>query len=329
MIFYKTKKEEDPYYKLWKTGKWLFPVENAAKFDFPLTVSVEVTNRCSSNCLFCSRRLMQRVEGDMSMDCVEKIIMESSKHDAAVRHGGWGETLLHPQIEDIIEMSKKWNVLTTIFTNGFPLTENMAKSFIKSGLDEIRFSTTGFTEDQHNHIRKGSDYQRDIVEKIKMVHKLKKEMKSNKPYLTLYATVLNYDDENFIANMDKYFKYFLNYVDKVDVDLTNFSRVKLLHQAKEHYTKQSIVQEYKPCVDLFLKLIVHWNGDFFVCDEPYNFDETYFLGNINKGQKIEDGWKSKKMQKFRNDLAFQSNHANYNLCKDCFANTTKWDIKSY
>ena len=117
------------------------------------------------------------------------------------------------------------------------------------------------------------------------------------------------------------------WIKKVDIDLTGFSRVKHLYHAKDLYKKQTI-RKRKRCLDLFLKLIVHWNGDFFVCDRLWDYEETYFLGNLNKGQKIEDGWKSEKIKKLRNELSFDTNHENYSLCKDCFSNTNKWENKN-
>ncbi len=327
MLFFKTKKEEDPYYKIWKSDKWLHPIENADKFRFPMTITSEPTNYCTNKCLFCSRQLMKRELGYMTLECMENLIRECSKHGAAVRHGGMGEPLMHPQIEEMVALSNKYKVLTTIFTNGTNLTEENARSFIGNGLDEMRFSSSGISAEVHNFIREGSDYKKDFDEKLKMVHRLKKEMKSNKPYLTVYATVLDYKDETFRANIDRYVKYYLNYVDKVDIDLTGFSRVKHLYHAKDLYKKQTI-RKRKRCLDLFLKLIVHWNGDFFVCDRLWDYEETYFLGNLNKGQKIEDGWKSEKIKKLRNELSFDTNHENYSLCKDCFSNTNKWENKN-
>lgn len=330
MIFYKTNKEDDPYFStIWKTPQWLDPIKNAKIIKFPKTITNEVTNRCNSRCIFCSRQLMEREEGDMSLSCVEGILKECSKHSAAIRHGGWGETLMHPRIVDIVELSKKYNVLTTIFTNGILLAEENVRSFIKSGLDELRFSTTGMTESEHNYLRRGSNYIKDFAEKVRMVSNLKKEMKSKKPYLTIYKTVINYDETIVKDNINEFVSSYLEMVDKIDIDLTNFHRVRHLDHVKGVSKRQKVLRDNQFCVDLFITSIIHWNGDIFACDEPYNFEEKYYLGNINKGESIENGWNSEKINMLREKLSYSLEYSNDGLCKDCFISTTKWDDKEY
>ncbi len=330
MIYYKESKEEDPYIGLWRRKEWLYPFENINRKVFPLIITVEPTNVCQNKCLYCSRQLMSREFGFMKLEIIEKIAQEAGKHNAAIRHGGFGEPLLHPQIADIIEICKRYGVLTTIFTNCNRLTEELMRSFIKSGLDEIRFSSSGITAEEHNRIRRNSNYQRDFDEKLEMAYRIRKEMKSRKPFFTIFTNVLNYEDDNFKNSVEYYRDKYIKYADKIDIDLTMFSRVKELEHVKELYAQQTIIEKYKPCVTLFHKVIIHWNGDVFACDIPYNFEESHFLGNmLNDGFSIEDAYNSPKINELRSNLSFNLNHKQYKLCKDCFSGTNKWDNKDW
>ena len=71
MIWYKTNKENDPYSQLWSREEWLYPIENAYKMEFPLIITVEPTNACQNRCLYCSRWLMNRKMGFMSLETME------------------------------------------------------------------------------------------------------------------------------------------------------------------------------------------------------------------------------------------------------------------
>jgi len=326
VIYYKTKREDDPYWELWSRKEWLYPLENAGTMRFPLIVTVEPTNRCQNKCLYCSRQLMQREFGNVDLKIMEKITAECAKHKAAIRHGGFGEPLLHPEIEEIIKISSKYDVLTTIFTNGMELNEKMIESFIKNNLGEIRFSSSGITSEIHNRIRRNSDYDRDFHEKIKMAFRIRERMENKRPFFTLYTNVIDYNDEEFKHNLEQYKDTYLQYVDKVDIDLTMFSRVKHLDHVKDLYEKQTLDEQYKYCVGLFLKVIVHWNGDVFACDKLYNYHQDYFLGNLNDDDfTIEKGFGSEKMKWLRENMSFSMNHVQFEFCKDCFSNTTKWD----
>jgi radical SAM protein with 4Fe4S-binding SPASM domain len=328
MIYYKTDRKDDPYIDLWATDQWLYPLENAAYMKFPLIVTVEPTNACQNRCLYCSRQLMNRKLGFMSLEIMEAIAKETGMHGAAIRHGGFGEPLLHKNITDIVAICKKNNVLTTIFTNANLLTEDMMRSFIDSGLDEIRFSSSGISREEHNRIRQNSDYERDFDSKLRMAYEIREKMNSKRPFLTLYSNVIDYDSQIFQDNIEKYKKKYIQYADKVDIDLTMFSRVKNLDHVKELYKKQKVKEVHKNCVTLFLKVIVHWNGDVFACDRVYNYEPQYYLGTIlEDGFSIECGYKSDKMAELRQKLSFSMNHDQFELCRDCYSNTSKWEKK--
>lgn len=325
MIWYKTQREDDPYNKLWAQDEWLYPVENAENISFPIIVTVEPTNVCTNKCLYCSRRLMDRKIGYMSLETMELIALEAGNFDAAIRHGGFGEPLLHPEIAEIVAICKKHGVLTTIFTNGTLLDEKMMRSFVESGLDEIRFSTSGIDPEVHNTYRKGSDYKKDFDEKLKMADDVRKELGSNKPYFTVFSNVIDLEDKNFVEKVDEYAAHYLQYADKIDIDLTMFSRVKGFEDVSQLYDRQKVKEVHKACVDLFLKVIVHWNGDVFACDKAYNREEDFYLGTIGKeGFTIADGFVSEKIKSLRKNVSFALNHEYYYLCKDCYSCTTKW-----
>lgn len=325
MIYYKTVRDEDPYFELWSRDTWLQPIENADKILFPLIVTVEPTNKCNLKCLYCCRQLMDRRQGHMSLAVVERIAAECAKHKSAIRHGGFGEPLFHPEIVEIIHIIKSHGVLTTIFTNGAYMNEAMARAFIECGLDEIRFSSAGISEVEHDAVRQKSDYAA-FWDSIKMVDRLKREMGSGKPYLTLYSHVLDYGADEFRSNLDAYVQNALRYVDKVDIDLTMYSRVKELDHVRELYKKQTIAESYRPCVELFLKTIVHWNGDVYACDMPYNVEPGFLLGNLGDPDfTLEKGVNSARQRKLRQDMCFDTKHADYPMCRDCYSNTIKWD----
>ena len=326
MIWYKVNHNKDPYRELWSRKEWLNPIKNAASIKFPLIITVEPTNICQYKCLYCSRQLMNRKEGMMSIETMELISKEASEHHSAIRHGGFGEPLLHPGIVDLIRVNKENKILTTIFTNGNLLTEDMMREFVDLGLDEIRFSTSGITPETHNEIRKKSDYHRDFEEKVKMAYEVRGKMKSKYPFITVYSNVIDYQSKIITENIESYKSKYMLYADKIDIDLTDFSRVKHLEHVKELYKSQRINEEYKPCVILYLKVIVHWNGDVFGCDCVYNFEDKFYIGTIGKDNfTIEKGYLSPKMQELRKQLGFSLNHNQFELCKCCYANTNKWD----
>lgn len=324
MIYFKTIPEDDPYYSLWHSKEWLHPFDNLNTLKFPRILTVEPVNICQNDCVYCSMNIMDRVTGVMSLDTMKKIAFEASEHGASIRFGGFGEPLINKDFPEFIKICKENEVRTTLFTNGKLLNEENMKKFCEYGLDEIRFSGSGMDKETHERVRVGSDYEKDFKEKIIMADNIRKKMNTNKPYFTIYTHVYSYDDESFKKNKQEYIDFYMNYVDKIDIDLTNLSRVKEIDEVKEHYDKQTIKQVYKPCVTLYHKFIIHWNGDVFACDIPYSFQEEYFLGNLNDNISMYDMYHSDKIK----DLRIKTQNLEHNdlpLCKDCYSNTNKYD----
>jgi radical SAM protein with 4Fe4S-binding SPASM domain len=260
----------------------------------------------------------------MSLEVMGRVADEAAQYKASVRFGGFGEPLLHRGISKLVEQCKARNIRTTIFTNATPLNKDMMEEFCILGLDEIRFSSSGITPEEHNDIRRKSDYEKDFKEKILMAHEVKRRINTVKPYVTIYTNVFDYGRENFEKQKAEYVSYYLNYVDKIDIDLTNLSRVKELEEVKAYYPKQTIEQKYKPCVTLYHKFIIHWNGDVFACDIPYDFEEAYFLGNLNDNVSMFDMYHSEKIKNLRR-MTETFQHEHLKLCKDCYSSTYKYE----
>ncbi len=121
-----------------------------------------------------------------------------------------------------------------------------------------------------------------------------------------------------------YVSNYLGYVDKIDIDLTNLSWVKDLDDVKAYHPMQTIAQQYKPCVTLDDKFIIHWNGDVFACNTPYNFEDVYFLSNLHGDTTLFDMYYSEKIGKLRAQTA-ELRHGQLPLCQDCYSNTNKYE----
>ncbi len=324
MIFYRTIKEDDPYYFLWSSDEWLHPFENRHKLIFPKIITVEPTNYCTNDCLYCVRQLMYRKKGFMSLDIFKKIVDESAEYNAAIRYGGFGEPLMHKKIIEFVKMCNNKKLVNTIFSNSKLLNEKIIHQLSENELTEFIFSSAGLTPESHNTIRKNSDYKNDFLSKIELFASIKEKYGYKKPYLKIYTNVFSYNEPDIEKKLYEYKNFFLKFVDKVDIDLTNFSRVKHLDKIKNYYEKQDVKEIYKPCVTLYHKFIVQWNGDVFACDMPYNFEEDYFHGNI-KTTTLKKCYDSEKQNFFRR-MTEDLKHSELKLCRNCFSNTNKYEI---
>ncbi len=107
----------------------------------PERLSVEITTRCNLKCEICPKQSpnYHQLEMDMSLETFKKLIplMPSLK---SIVLSGIGEPLVHPYLEDLISLCKKYMEPHTSIgfqTNGVLLTEEKMSELIRAGLNKI------------------------------------------------------------------------------------------------------------------------------------------------------------------------------------------------
>ena len=85
-----------------------------------------------------------------------------------------GEPLIHPQIVEIVKLTKKYNFHCGFTTNGFLLSKTLTHQLIEAGIGPLAFSLDTLNKEKYNKIQSGGDL--GIVEEnIKYFNKVFKE----------------------------------------------------------------------------------------------------------------------------------------------------------
>ena len=129
---------------------------------------IEPTNSCNLKCQTCIRRSWNVKEGFMDFHLYEKVIQSAEKVPTfeKVSFWGWGEPLLHPHIVDMIAVAKRTGVITQVISNGMVLTEDLAESLVRAGLDSLIISIDSPDTGEYAQIRPGADLTR-IIDSIR------------------------------------------------------------------------------------------------------------------------------------------------------------------
>lgn len=321
-------KARDQFRVIYESPQWLFPYEHRSALRFPFILTVEPTNHCNNDCLYCSRQMMRRPKGFMALETMERIAREASQQSTpvAIRFGGMGEPLLHPKFVELVRIAKSYGRLTFTFTNGAALTEARMQQLIEAGLDEIRFSSAGLDAATHNEIRLKSDYHRDFLGKLQMARRLRDRLPARRPYLSVltHALVRGENDTDAAA---RYADVLLQWADKVAIDLTDYTHVQDLERAKPYFTASGVDRVYRPCVELLLRKAIWWDGTVICCDTSWDADDPRLvLGNLTRGDTIAGCYASEKMARLLADLGQEPlKHAEYAVCRRCFRVTDRYE----
>ena len=318
MLFKNPKsKRENPFRKIYENPefKGVLRYKNKPR-DFPFLVDIEITNHCNLNCIFCDRQTMKRPKGFMEEKVFKKLVDECSKFGASIRFIRWGEPFLHPKIIDFSKYAKSKGLLVHITNNGLVIKENDMKALVEIGLDSLIFSFQGVTKQQYQLMRNNHRYD-ELKENIFKMVKLRGN--KEKPFIHISCTVLDEPKED----IDKFVKYWGKIVDSVGVGKTDLSRLSL-EQIKSFETikkieylkeRETLKKEYKPCLEVYQKLSLDWDGKVTCCCT--DFDNFLTVGDLNNSS-LFDIWNNSRELKIFRELLDKGRYKSLTLCKNCY-----------
>ncbi|EKI7429448.1 radical SAM protein [Enterococcus faecalis] len=138
----------------------------------PININFDITNRCNLNCLHCYN---SSGEGDFSfelsdnevLNIVDQII-EMKPYNVCICGG---ETLIRKRLVlKVLEKLTKANISCGMVTNGILLTEELAKSLKKKGINNIQISLDG-KKWAHNNLRNNKNAYDGAIRGLKLLSK--------------------------------------------------------------------------------------------------------------------------------------------------------------
>jgi MoaA/NifB/PqqE/SkfB family radical SAM enzyme len=136
---------------------------------------IELTTRCPLRCRMCAREeeaSWQRQ--DMALDDFMRILPYLADVETVILEG-WGESLLHKDLSEIIRLVKKEGPRVGFVTSGFGLTQDRVREIIRAGVDFVGFSVSGASPETHDAIRVNSHLP-DLLAAIRLFHQEKQSL---------------------------------------------------------------------------------------------------------------------------------------------------------
>ena len=124
---------------------------------------IEITNVCNLSCSFCPQTC--RAPEFMSIETFSKILDQIKPHTDYIYFHVKGEPLLHPKLDEFLDLSYQKGFKVNITTNGTLISKVQDKIIMKPSLRQINFSLHSFdgNEDTSNK----DEYINDIISFIK------------------------------------------------------------------------------------------------------------------------------------------------------------------
>ena len=254
---------------------------------------VEITNNCNLNCSFCIKN--NRQKKFMSIDEF-KIILEKIKDKTKYLYFHVsGEPLLHPNINELIDIASYNNFNINITTNGYLIKRIIDNQNIR----QINISLHSFSKKYNKSL---DDYLKDIFDVI--------EKLSNNTYFSLRFWANNQNNQEIIKSLEEHFNKKIELKSGFEIIRNVFISI------NKEFIWPDLSNEYYneigTCYALKDHIGILSNGDIIPCCLDAN--GIIKLGNIFENN-IDEIINSKRYQEMLN--GFKNHYKCEELCKKC------------
>jgi len=274
----------------------------------PIRLWLELTSACNFRCVMCPNKDLDKKDiGYMDMDLCRKVMDEAKDFIFDINLNHRGESLLHPEVVEVIKYAKQNKMFARLHTNASLLTEDLAKNIITAGLDRISFSFDGYTKETYEKIRRGGDFDKTIANILRFLE-IKKLSGSNTPQTAIEAIDF---DKTTGEELEQAKQAFRNRFQDFPPD--SFVIKEFHNWAGEITKKRHNPDNYSVCPFPWNALIILWDGSVLPCTQ--DFFNHHSIGNV-KDNSIREIWNGDKIIHLRKKLAEQDLDE-YKTCSNC------------
>lgn len=262
-------------------------------------LNLEITTRCSSNCIMCPHDMMERKNKDMEVEDIMEIV--SQVYDMGIRKihpHFFGEPTMHPDYVKIIEWIHNTypDVALLNYTNGWGLSDEKIRSAIVENLRGVIISIEGATHETMKKVRPGLDPVK-IEEGVRRLQ----EVRGKRLSVVIRMTVM---PENR-HEADVFREKWTPYCDRVIV-----ARLQDFHGFKEMEVGK---RSERPCDRPFWSMVITVNKNMVLCCDDYS--EEIVLGSVDE-ESVVNIWNGDKMRGIR-QLHLDGRLREIPMCADC------------
>jgi radical SAM protein with 4Fe4S-binding SPASM domain len=127
-------------------------------------IRYQVTRACNLRCYHCFSSSAKALNNELTLDEAKKMAVELKEHGAKLMTLTGGEPLLRRQFTlDYIAFLNSLGIYTRLFTNGYLLSEDVARKLKENGVNEVQISIDGLKEVHDNFRGVAGSFQRCIL----------------------------------------------------------------------------------------------------------------------------------------------------------------------
>ena len=294
---------------------------------FPMSLSIEPTTSCNLRCPECPSglRSFTRPTGMLNPAQFESLLNEIGPYLVYVNLYFQGEPYLHPEMDQLVELSKRHGVYTSTSTNAHFLSAKRAEAIVASGLDRLIISIDGTTQETYSAYRIGGQLEKVMEGTRHILQARSKQGRWTGPHVVWQFLVVG-PNEHEIPEIKRLAR-------EVGVDELVIKTAQIDAPDDNHplLTKSPGLRRYDrqeggtwtlrnpmkdECWRMWQGCVMTWDGKVVPC--CFDKDAAHAMGTFGE-ETFNSIWFSERYQAFRRSI-FQD-RSSLEMCRNCSEGT--------
>lgn len=255
---------------------------------------IEPTNHCPYTCIMCPRtNLMTRPLGFMDLDLYRKVMEEVAGFAEPVRSREielfhFGESLLHPEIHEMVALASELKLNVTLSVNAPHLTPERIDRILAGNPYRLIISFDGYDRESYQRLRgKAADYDKAVRHIDYLASLMARRDFSTRISIRMIRL---YENEPYVQSFRKQWES-----QGFEVEIRPF-----FAWSEKDLVALGEVEKYPPgmpCPFPWQYVVVQWDGRVVPCCRDFNAENS--LGNV-KDASLREIWNNRAYMEFRN-----------------------------
>ncbi len=284
--------------------------------EFPSQIIIDITEFCNLACRHCPQQLFTKGEAfagrHLDPEIHKKMVDEVGRDGKGIcrylRYAAQGETLLHPQLVEMIAYaSKNADARINVTTNGTLLTREKAILLIEAGVDVFDISIDAFSAETYAKVRAKGDLNVTRANVLGLIDLVKKNSYKTK-------VVVSFVEQPENTHEVDEFERFWN---EAGVDFCVIRRIHscsgAIEDVAERMKRDNEGVKRKPCLYPWERLVLSPTGQIGFC--PADWEYKAKIANL-KDFTIKEIWQGEFMNKLR-EAHLNNDFSSHEFCGQC------------
>ena len=309
-------------YNLLRSGLNLF-WRRDKPWGWPLHMQIELTSHCELQCPVCPTGTgeLERSARAIDVSLVEQLMKEVGEYLLTISLWGWGEPLLHKNLDRILEVTGRYPCAKLISTNGQQLTAPRVQQALRTHPPTyLIVAVDGLCDETNSVYRRGARLQ-PILDGVRALADWKRSTGATLPILHCRFMAMSHNEHELprlhrfaaTAGFDMASVRTLSIIDS-PVDRHNgLIPASELLRAYSYEEAERVSRRDFVCQHAFTFPTLMADGTLVSCEQDYNCSQAY--GTLAEGKTFSELWRSSRASAIRKKI--RETPEELSFCRNC------------